>query len=283
MYTIFGASGHTGRIVAERLVAAGKSVRAVVRDAAKAPAGTQAFIGSLTDSAFVTRALEGAEGAYIIVPPDVRSHDLLGLNRGIAENYAAALRAAKTPHAVQLSSMGAQSSNIGPATSNHNAEQILASVATPMTILRPPYFMENLAGSVHPMRSDGMLPVFGGDEGLPFPMIATVDIGNFAADALLAPVTTTRIVEISGPREYSYVDVAAIASQLLGRPVTAKALPLEAMAPALVQHAGFSPEVAALFAEMIVARREGRTVYANPATVVAGSTPLETVLRELLG
>lgn len=60
MYTVFGASGHTGRIVAERLVAAGKQVRAVVRDAAKAPAGTHAFVGDVTDRAFVVRALAGA-------------------------------------------------------------------------------------------------------------------------------------------------------------------------------------------------------------------------------
>ena len=160
-------------------------------------------------------------------------------------------------HAVVLSSMAAQNSGIGPATSNHEAEKILRPTPTALTVLRPPYFMENLAGSIGPMKSDGVLPVFGGDEALRFPMIATRDIGNIAADALLAPPTKTRTLELSGPRDYSYVDVAAIASKLLGRPVSAKALPLEAMAPALVQHAGFSAEVAALFTEMINGTSQG--------------------------
>ncbi|HEY4180535.1 MAG TPA: NmrA family NAD(P)-binding protein [Kofleriaceae bacterium] len=282
MYTVFGASGHTGRIVAERLVAAGKQVRAVTRDAKKAPAGTDAVVGEMTDRAFVVRALADAEGAYLVLPPDVRSRDLIALNRGIAESYAEGLRVNRTAHAVLLSSMGAQNSNIGPATSNHEAEKILRASATPLTILRPPFFMENLGGNIGPMKSDGVLPVFGGDEEVPFPMIATRDIGSIAADALLAPVIKTRTLELNGPADRSYADVAAIASELLGRTVTARALPLEAMAPALVQHAGFSPEVAALFPQMIVARREGRSVYEHPASVVRGSTSLETFLGALL-
>ena len=284
MYTIFGANGHTGRVVAERLVAAGKSVRAIVRDAAKAPAGTEPLVGSVADPAFVTRALAGAEGAYLVVPPDLKSRDMLAQNRAIAEAYTEGLRANRVPHGVVLSSLGAQHTEaIGPATSNAIAERVLVAAPTALTFLRAPYFMENLAGSVHPMKSDGVLPVFGGGETYAFPMIATRDIGTIAADTLLAPATGTRVVELRGPRSYSYVDAAAIASQILGKTVTATPVPLDAMVPMLVQHGGMSPEVAALFREMIEASQKGMFAYTDAANAIGGTTPLETVLRGLLG
>lgn len=283
MYTVFGASGHTGRIVAEQLVAAGKPVRAVVRDAAKAPRGAEAFVADLTDRASVVKALAGAEAAYLVVPPDLKSRDLLGQNRAIAESYADGLRINRVAHGVTLSSLGAQhTAGIGPATSNAIAETILAPLSTVLTFLRPPYFMENLAGSVHPMRSDGVLPVFGGGEQYPFPMIATRDIAAAAVQALLAPPAKTRVVEMRGPHDYSYADAAAIASQLLGRKVAATPLPLDAMVPALVQHGGLSPEVAALFRQMIEAAQKGLFAYTDATNAITGTTPLETVLKELL-
>ncbi|HEY4242012.1 MAG TPA: NmrA family NAD(P)-binding protein [Kofleriaceae bacterium] len=283
MYTVFGASGHTGRIVTERLIAAGKQVRAVVRDAARAPRGSEPFVGSLTEPGFASRALAGAEGAYFVVPPDVKARDLLAQNRAIAEAYAEGIRAQRLPHGVVLSSLGAQhESGIGPATSNAHAERILGPTGAALTFLRPPFFMENLAGNVVPMKRDGVLPVFGGGEQFPFPMIATRDIGAAAADALLAPARTSRAVEMRGPRDYSYADVAAAASEILGTRVTATPLPIDAMVPALVQHGGFSPEVAALFREMIDAGKAGRFAYTDAAHAITGATPLETVLRAIL-
>ncbi len=281
MYTVFGASGQTGRIVADRLLAAGKPVRAVVRDASKAPRGAEVLVGSLSDIELVTRALEGAEGAYFMTPPDLRAKDLLGQNRRIAETYVAALGRAPIAHGVVLSSVGAQhTTGIGPATSNAITEQLLGGTGLALTYLRAPYFMENLAGSVHPMQSDGVLPVFGGGEHHAFPMIAARDIAAAAVEALLAPAATSRVIELRGPRDYSYADAAAIASKLLGRTVTATPAPLEAMAPALVQQAGFSPEVAALFVQMIEAGKQGLFAYTSAPKVC--TTPLETVLAELL-
>ena len=142
MYTVFGASGHTGRIVAERLVAAGKSVRAVVRDAAKAPRGTEPVVGNLADRDFVIHALAGAEAAYLIVPPDLKARDMLAQNRAIAESYLEGLRVNRVRHGVVLSSLGAQHTvSIGPATSNAIAERILRAAPSVLTFLRPPFFM----------------------------------------------------------------------------------------------------------------------------------------------
>ena len=58
-------------------------------------------------------------------------------------------------------------------------------------------------------------------------MIATVDIGLLAAELLTQPESGTRIVELEGPQRYSPHLAAEAFSQVLGRPVTVKAVPRE--------------------------------------------------------
>jgi uncharacterized protein YbjT (DUF2867 family) len=93
----------------------------------------------------------------------------------IAQNYAAGLAENKVPRAVLLSSVAAQlPSGTGPIVTAHNAKQILGKVAgTRLTSVRAAYFMENILANAHAIK-DGVLPVFGGGESYPFPMIATV-------------------------------------------------------------------------------------------------------------
>lgn len=63
--TIFGGTGRVGRRLLEYAARDGHTVRALVRDPAKLPAGLggQAATGDVTDPAAVLRALEGAEVA----------------------------------------------------------------------------------------------------------------------------------------------------------------------------------------------------------------------------
>ena len=67
MFTVFGASGNTGSVVARRLLDAGKKVRLVVRDPSKVAAlrsrGAEVVTGDVTDAGTVESALAGAEGA----------------------------------------------------------------------------------------------------------------------------------------------------------------------------------------------------------------------------
>ena len=254
MFTVFGATGNTGSIVVERLLAAGKQVRAVARKRSATLKATEVALGDVTDAAFVAEALARAEGAYLLLPPDLASNDVLGKNRRIVDIYARALQTANVAHAVFLSSVGSQlPSGTGPILATHYAEQTLAGK---VTFLRAAYFMENILANAYPMKSEGVLPVFGGGEGYPFPMVATRDIGATAADALLAPPGATQWIELRGPRDYSFVDAAATASQILGRPVTATALPIEQLVPTLTK-LGFSETMASLYREMTEAFGKG--------------------------
>ena len=67
MYVVAGATGNTGKVVAEQLLAAGKEVRAWVRSAEKgaalAAAGAELAIVDLEDAASIRAGLEGAEAS----------------------------------------------------------------------------------------------------------------------------------------------------------------------------------------------------------------------------
>lgn len=274
MFTIFGATGNTGSVVANQLLAQGKQVRVVGRDAGKLAQfkGAEAIVGDVTDAAVVAKALAGAEGAYLLLPPDNANPDLIARNKRINDNYVAGLKSVK--HVVVLSSVGAErSSGTGPIVTAHNLEQALAGVNA--TFIRAAYFMENILANAHPMKADGVLPVFGGGEAYPFPMVATHDIGTTAADALLNPGRDKYIELFSG--EYSFDNAAAEASKILGKPVKTVVVPIDAVVPTLTQF-GFSASVAGLYKEMIQAFAGG-LAFNGTGRRVQGKTTLADVLR----
>jgi uncharacterized protein YbjT (DUF2867 family) len=263
MFTIFGASGNTGAVVAKELLAKGKKVRVLMRDEAKGAAwkaqGAEVVRGDVLDEASVAAALAGAEGAYVLTPPDLSSKEPLQRIRRIADVLVAALRERPVAHVTLLSSVGAHlPTGTGPIAGLHYAEQQLATLPqTRSTFVRAAYFMENVLGYAHAMKTDGVLPVFGGGEAYPFPMVATPDIGRVAAEVLLAGAPAANaVVELSGPKEYSFVDAAAAASEILGRKVTATALPIETLVPTFTSF-GMSQPMASLYEEMIVAFGKG--------------------------
>lgn len=278
MYVVLGATGNTGSVVAETLLAAGEKVRVVGRSAEKlatfAKKGAEVVTLDVEDGAALARALTGAKGVYLLLPPDPTSTDFIARGKRLAESYATALTTAKVPHAVLLSSVGAErAGGTGPIVTVGNTERRLSDVkGTVFTFVRAAYFMENVAANLHPMRTDGVLPSFG-DPGPRFDMVATVDIGKVAAHALLSPPKATEVVELSGPTEVSFDDAAAAFATALGRPVKALRLPIETMVPTLTGF-GMSPHMAGLYREMTEAFGKGEVHFTGTGRRVRGTTSI---------
>jgi uncharacterized protein YbjT (DUF2867 family) len=287
MYVVFGANGNTGSVVANTLLDRGKQVRVVARAASKVEAfksrGAEVIEGNVLDAASVAAALKGAEGAYLLMPPDATADDLVGRGKKIVDTFVTALSRASVPHAVVLSSVAAQQpSGTGPIVITHYAESTLPKVATTrFTFVRAAYFMENILANTRPMKEGGVLPVFGGGGSFAFPMVATKDIGRVAADALLATPLAHEWVELSGPKEYSFDDAAEIASKTLGRAVKTQGVPIDAMVPTLTTF-GFSANVAGLYREMTEAMGKGLVRFEGKGRAVRGKVTLEEVLRPAL-
>ena len=74
MYVVLGASGNTGHVVASNLLARGKKVRAVGRNAAHlqplTAKGAEAFIADVTDANSLAKAFQQAESVYVMIPPN---------------------------------------------------------------------------------------------------------------------------------------------------------------------------------------------------------------------
>ena len=286
MYVVFGATGNTGSVVANTLLDRGQKVRVVVRNPQKAEAlrarGAEVFVGDVSDEQSVRSALAGAEGAYFLVPPDATHTSFLARGRSIIDGFVRALGASPLKHAVFLSSVGAQhAAGTGPIVTTNYAEAKLGESGTPFTFVRAAYFMENFFGSIAPMKGDGVLPVFGGGEAYPFPMIATKDIGTVAAEALLAPSKTNEWIELSSEKDYSMNDAARIASEALGRPVKTLVLPMDALVPTYTQF-GMSENVAGLYREMMEGLGKGLVAFEGKGRRVHAKITLEEVLKPAL-
>lgn len=286
MFVVAGATGNTGSVVANKLLDAGKEVRVLARDPKKAEAlkarGAEVVSVDLDDAQALTQALAGAEGAYILSPPDASSGSFLAARRRLLDAVAQAVAAARVPHTVFLSSIGAQHEHgTGIIKSVHYGEKVLAATGLPVTFLRAGYFIENWAGVLQTVKKDGVLPTFLNDT-LALPQVAARDIGLVAAQALLDGPAGVRVIELGGPAEASAADVAQVLSRLLDRPIGVAPVPLAAVVPTFTSF-GVSQDVAGLYRDMYEGINNGTVAWQGaPAVLVRGKQGIEETLRPLL-
>ncbi len=283
MYVIAGVTGHTGKVVADTLLAQHLPVRVIVRSAEKGEAwkqkGAEVAVADLADAKALTAALKGATGAYLLVPPNFAATDLVANGQRHAEAYRVALVESGVHHAVLLSSVGAQHERgTGPIASLFPVEAALSVIKTPVTFLRAGYFMENLLGNLHPMKEQGVLPALN-QPTLPIGMVASADIGAEAAGLLRQGKFAPRVVELAGPADLSFNAAAAIFAKKLGRSVTTAFVPPEARVAALTG-AGLPPVWAAAYAEMGSALDSGLAAFEGP--VRRGVVSLEAFVAAAL-
>ncbi|HYQ30014.1 MAG TPA: NmrA family NAD(P)-binding protein [Polyangiaceae bacterium] len=287
MFVITGATGNTGSVAAAALLDAGKQVRVVVRNAAKsqslAALGAEIVEADLSDEAALLEAFRGAEGVYLLSPPDVTHPDFFAARKMLIDGLARVVKAAGVAHVVFLSSAGAQHpSGTGMIVSTYVGEQALRQTGLPVTFIRAAYFMENWASVLQPAQAQGVVPSFIAASRA-IPMVATRDIGNTVARALLEGPRGTRIIELAGPVEVSPAEVAETLSKILERELKLAEVPLEAAVPTLTSF-GFSQTVAEGFREMFAGLANGKVSWeGGSAEAARGTTSLETVLRALTG
>src|SRR5262249_38696150 len=149
MYAIIGATGHTGSVAANALLAKGEKVQAIGRDASKISqmlkADVEAFAADANDAQALAKAFTGATAAYVMIPPQVTAPDFLEAGAKISDAITEAAKASGIPHMVLLSSIGAQQdAKTGPIVGLHRFEKKLSAISGLNALfLRPPRFMPN--------------------------------------------------------------------------------------------------------------------------------------------
>ena len=256
MFVITGVTGHTGRVVAKALLTKGEKVRVVGRNADRlkefVAAGAEPFTADLSDAGSVTKAFAGAKAAFVMIPPNPSSPDVLGFQKCVADAIMLGLRSSSVTHAVVLSSIGADKADkTGPVIGLHYLEERLNEIGGLNVLhLRAWYFMENTLPQAGIIRTAGMVvgPL---RADLKLPMIATRDIGAAAADALLRlNFRQKQTHELLGQRDVTYEEVAKIIGKAITRPnLHYTQAPDEQVRAAFIQ-LGMSSNMADLLLEM---------------------------------
>jgi uncharacterized protein YbjT (DUF2867 family) len=284
MYVVAGVTGHVGSVVAEKLLAGGQKVKVLVRDAAKGAAwskkGAEVAQGDLSDAAFLTGALKGATGFFVLLPPSYQATDFVATQRTTSDAVASAVKASAVPHVVMLSSIGADlAANNGPIKGLHYLENVLRATGTKLTAIRAGSFQENVHMAIGPAKAMGMFFNMSPSADYPMPQIATKDIGALAAEMLLSPPAKSEIVDLHGPA-YSTRQVAEKLGEALGKKLNVVDVPAAGHVAALRQ-AGMSQQLSELFAEMYAGFASG-AITPKGDRLVQGKTTLDEVIKALV-
>jgi uncharacterized protein YbjT (DUF2867 family) len=286
MYLITGAGGGIGgvsRMVVDRLLADGQSVRAMVhREDARAEelrnAGADVVVGDLTNPVDVATALHGADRMFF--------------NMSVSTEYleatavvcALAVETADLEILVNMSQMTvSQMRPTSTTESRHQrwhwlAEHIINWSPIRAAHIRPTVFLENPLFTVLPVRAireDSVLPLpF--DAGRTSP-IAASDVADSVVAVLREPVTHEgAIYELTGPAVLTIDGLAEQYSRALDRPITALNVDYDDWLGGL-DNSGIDPHVRQHIATMARLHREDRYNRATDTVLALTGHPARSV------
>ncbi len=207
---VLTATGTTGSATVAALARTGATIRGATRDPSKAvfPAGVTAVAWSYDDATTWGPALAGVDALYLAIPP-FRADEV-----EVDTAIVAAAKAAGVKRIVKLSAAGVENA---PESSHRRVELVVEASGVEWVHLRPSFFQENFiefyGGSI---KGDGAiyLPAGKGKTGF----VAGADVGAVAAAALLGDASGEAWT-LTGPESLDHDEVAAILSDVLGRPV----------------------------------------------------------------
>lgn len=285
MYVVFGASGQTGSAAADALLKKNLAVRVVLHsdktvDVWRAKGADIAF-ADLGDVGAMSDAMRDADAVYALNPPAYNVADMVATAGEVGRHYVAAVEEAGARKVVLLSSVGSQhAEGTGNILTTHILEKIFDDLEVPVAFLRAASFMENWSGVAQVAGEKGTLPSFYAPLDRKLPMVSATDIGRAAAEAMTEEWTGRRIIELSGPADYSPNDVADAFADALGRDVRAIVLP-ESEWPAIISGFGFSPEAVNSYEEMMRGFNSGHIVFEGGSRVE--SRRGETTIKDAVG
>lgn len=283
MYVVMGANGRAGGETARALIEQGHSVRVVVRRAEQGNSwkalGAEVAIADLDDVSSIASALKGASGAFVLNPTPPGG-DPFARTKHVGSALADAAKLAGLPKLVALSSIGAQhAEKTGIIATLHQFETLLDEAAAAVLFLRSAYFIETWSDVVEVAQS-GALPTFiPPDQNIP--MVSTFDVGRTAANLLAENWTGKRVVEVSGPSDYSANDVARTFAQVLNRPIDTTYVP-PAERAALLASEGVDFQVGKALLGMYEAIEAGRFQRAGHVEQRTGTFSMQAAIARIL-
>jgi uncharacterized protein YbjT (DUF2867 family) len=209
---VTGATGTVGRHVVAALSDRAVTVRSAVRDPESVP-DELAAVGAAVEFDFAKpetwgAALADVDGVFVVRPPAVDEADV--------KAFADAAGRVGVDRVAYLSTLGAEKNVFVP---HHRIEKRIAATGVDYTFLRASFFMQNLL-EVHRAdvveRDEIFVPAGRGETSF----VDARDVGEAAAVVLTESGHADRAYDLTGPEALDYEQVAAVFSDVLGRPIT---------------------------------------------------------------
>ncbi|KOY84861.1 NAD-dependent dehydratase [bacterium 336/3] len=225
MYVITGATGNTGKRIAENLLKAGEKVKAIGRDENKlqdlAKLGAELAIGDLEDTTFLTEQFKGAKAVYALIPPKWDLQEpWRDYQRKVGNAISSALKNSSVKNVVVLSSNGAQlPQGAGPVTGLYEFEQNLKKIdGLNVLSLRAGFFMQNFFAQIGMIKQAGIMG-YSLNTDAKIPMVHTNDIADVATKHLLQlGFSGFQHVFVPGQRDLTMQEVSKVLGHAIGKP-----------------------------------------------------------------
>ncbi|SFR83355.1 NAD(P)H dehydrogenase (quinone) [Agromyces sp. CF514] len=229
---VTAASGQLGRLVVDALLTRGaepSSIVAGARDTSKladvAARGVQTVELDYSKPETLAPALEGVDAVLLISGSEV------GQRVPQHGNVIDAAKAAGVAKLVYTSAPKASTADYPLAPEHKATEELIAASGVPSVIVRNNWYIENFATDVARAADSGVIAASSGDGVI---VGATrADLADAAAVVLLEDGHLGEVYELSGDQAWTSADLAAAASEVLGRDVAYTPLTTEQHVAAL--------------------------------------------------
>ena len=236
MILLAGGSGTLGTSVLSLLLAGGGGVRVLTRDAVRADelrgSGAEVIVGDIRNSATVDAAVVGCTTVISAVHGFVggRGDGPAAIDRDGNRSLLRAAVAAKVDHAILMSTHGAApDSPMSLHRMKYAAEELLVGSGLDWTIIRAVPFLETWIAVIGAHLADqGKAIVLGrGDNSINF--VSVNDVAKVVDRAVREPAFRGRIIDVTGPDNLTFTDLARRLIDASGKPGRVTHIPLTAL------------------------------------------------------
>jgi uncharacterized protein YbjT (DUF2867 family) len=267
MIVVTAPTGQIGSQLVRNLLNADEAVRIVVRDPGRVPADIREKVeiikGSHGDPAVVRNAFRNADAIFWLVLPDPKAKSVVAAYVDFSRPACDAFLREGVKHVVGVSSLGRhtpQAKGAGNITASLMMDDLIASTGVNYRALACAAFMDNFLRQVASIKNQGVFssPTRGD---LKMATCATRDIAATAARLLIdRSWSGTGEVQVLGPEDLSFNEMARVISEVLDKPVRFQETSMEALKSALLSF-GRSEAMAQAVVDMTVAVNKG--IYSN--------------------
>lgn len=275
MIVITTPTGDIGARVLDHVLSAGRNVRVIARKPDNLPDNVHRRVelieGSHADPKVVGSALSGAQSVFWLPPGSPDSPDADAAYVEFSRAFCDAVSSSTVTHVVGVSALGrGWPKAAGHVTASLKMDDMIGDTVVNYRALACASLMDNILRQAGLIRDDGVFyqPTPGD---LKLPHVAKADVASVAARLLLSPDWQgVAEVPLYGPEDLSFDEMAAIMSEVLGRPVRFQEMPMEQFQE-MMRATGASEGMVRSYALMFTAKNEGMDTMTRP--VERGETP----------